>query len=145
MASALRESGLPPHRLWLEIGEKQLQVSSGQSLAVLTALKSLGVQIVIDDFGTGYSSLAYLKRFAPMTLKIDRSVVSGIVDDPDDAAIVRAVIGIARSLKVGVVAKGVETAAQRDLLESEGCAGGQGWLYAPTRSAADFSEWLRLH
>jgi len=145
VASALRESGLPPHRLWLEIGEKQLQVSSGQSLAVLTALKSLGVQIVIDDLGTGYSSLAYLKRFAPMTLKIDRSVVSGIVDDPDDAAIVRAVIGIARSLKVGVVAKGVETAAQRDLLESEGCAGGQGWLYAPTRSAADFSEWLRLH
>ena len=145
VASALRESGLPPQRLWLEIGEKQLQNNSEQTLSALNALKSLGVQIVIDDFGTGYSSLAHLKRFAPMTLKIDRSVVNGIVDDPDDAAIVRAVIGVARSLKVGVVAKGVETVAQRDLLESEGCAGGQGWFYARTQSAAEFGEWLRLH
>ncbi len=145
VVQALQESGLPPQRLCLELAEKLLLGETEQNMPTLDALRALGVQIAIDDFGTGYSSLGFLKRFAPSSLKIDRAFVRDIAHDPDDAAMVRAVIGVARTLNVGVVAKGVETEAQRSLLAEEGCIGVQGWLYARGRPAAEFNEWLRLH
>lgn len=94
-------------------------------------LKSLGVRLAIDDFGTGYSTFAYLKRFPVDVLKIDRSFVAGLPDDRLDAAVVRAIAGLARDIEVDLVAEGVETHAQADALLAAGVRHAQGWLYAP--------------
>src|SRR5690606_30887333 len=101
VAAALGESGLPPHLLELELTESILLQDVDHNLELVRQLKALGVRLTIDDFGTGYSSLSYLKRFAVDRIKIDRSFVRDIGSDPDDAAIVRAVIQLARSLRLG--------------------------------------------
>jgi diguanylate cyclase (GGDEF)-like protein len=126
---ALANAGVDPHALKLEITESVVMQDVEVATATLDALAALGVRIAIDDFGTGYSSLAYLKRFPIETLKIDRSFVRGIVDDPQDAAIVRSVIALANALNLTVTAEGIETAAQRTRLMELGCDLGQGYLF----------------
>jgi EAL domain-containing protein (putative c-di-GMP-specific phosphodiesterase class I) len=131
VASALAESGLAPALLELELTESILVQDADEALARLRALAALGVTLSIDDFGTGYSSLAYLKKFPIHKLKIDRSFISGLPDDESDQAIVSAIIQMGRALKLTVIAEGVETLAQRDLLQSLLCDQYQGFLCAP--------------
>ncbi|MEW6119707.1 MAG: EAL domain-containing protein [Pseudomonadota bacterium] len=136
VAGALERSGLPPHLLELELTESILLEDVENNLDTVRQLKALGVRLSIDDFGTGYSSLSYLKRFAVDRLKIDRSFVRDISTDPDDAAIVRAVIQLARSLRLGIIAEGVENAEQLAFLRSEGCEEVQGYLYSRPLAAS---------
>jgi EAL domain-containing protein (putative c-di-GMP-specific phosphodiesterase class I) len=135
IASMLRESGLDPACLDLEITESIAMDNAEQVLSTLTLLKNLGVRITMDDFGTGYSSLAYLKRFPLDTLKIDRAFVREMVADPKDGAVVRAVIDLAHGIGLRVIAEGVETEEQRDILRSLGCDGMQGFLFSRPISA----------
>ena len=128
---ALRDSGLRPDLLELELTESILLKDAQDALARLHQLAALGVALSIDDFGTGYSSLAYLKRFPIAKLKIDRSFVTGLPHDEGDRAIVSATIGMARALKLDVVAEGVENEAQRQYLLGLQCASYQGYLCSP--------------
>jgi diguanylate cyclase (GGDEF)-like protein len=139
---ALVDSGLDPARLELELTESLLIDDAEQVLETLRRFKALGVCLSIDDFGTGYSSLAYLKRFAVDKLKIDQSFVRDIVSDPDDAAIVRAIISMARSLKLKVIAEGVETAELASILNLYHCHEAQGYHYARPMPADALAQWL---
>jgi diguanylate cyclase (GGDEF)-like protein/PAS domain S-box-containing protein len=127
---ALREHSIATNLLEIELTESALMLHAAKTVALLQRLKSLGVQISIDDFGTGYSSLAYLKRFPINTVKIDQTFVRDITTDPDDAAITLAIISLAHSLKLKVVAEGVETREQLDFLRAHGCDQAQGFLLA---------------
>ncbi len=126
--SVLEEQGLAPGRLELEITESVLVKDSERMLAEFWRLKALGVRIAIADFGTGYSSLSYLHRFPFDTIKIDQSFIRALGTDTDSSAIVRAVIGLGKSLGIPVIAEGVETAEQLDLLRREQCDQVQGYL-----------------
>jgi diguanylate cyclase (GGDEF)-like protein len=126
--SVLLETGLSPSRLELEITESVLIDDFGRAQSILRRLKNLGVRIAMDDFGTGYSSLSYLQSFPFDKIKIDRSFVSDLDTNINSAAIVHAVINLARSLKLPVLAEGVETEAQRKILSKEGCDQIQGYL-----------------
>jgi diguanylate cyclase (GGDEF)-like protein len=130
----IHASGLDPSLLELEITESVVMSNAEGAVRVLEKLKSIGVQIAIDDFGTGYSSLAYLKRFPINTLKIDRSFIRDIPADSGDMKITRAIIAMAHSLRLKVVAEGVETAAQLQFLRSQCCDAVQGYfLHRPLR------------
>jgi diguanylate cyclase (GGDEF)-like protein/PAS domain S-box-containing protein len=137
--SALQEAQLPPEALELEITESLLLESAGESSTNLVELRALGVGVAIDDFGTGYSSLSYLHKLPISKLKVDQSFVRGIGADSaqgrDDAPIVRTIITLAHSLGMSVVAEGVETEAQRQLLLRLGCEGLQGFLLHPPMDA----------
>lgn len=132
----LLEHDIPAHRLDLELTERIAMVHSGSTLATLDRLRQIGVKLSIDDFGTGYSSLGYLKRYPFDKLKIDKSFVDGVADDPEDQAIVMAIIGIARGLGFLTVAEGVETAEQLAFLRMQGCNTYQGYLHSRPQSAA---------
>ncbi|WP_243953200.1 EAL domain-containing protein [Methylobacterium sp. J-067] len=127
--SALAVSGLPANRLKLEVTESVLMEDAEEVIARLHRLRALGVRIALDDFGTGYSSLSYLRRFPFDKIKIDRAFIRDIAD-PDAAAIVRAVVGIGERLGMGIVAEGVETAEQLELVRREGCGEVQGFLFS---------------
>ena len=127
----------------LEITESVLMRDASQALAVLEALKELGVSLSIDDFGTGYSSLSYLKRFPVDVLKIDRAFVDGLGCETEDSAIVKAIVGMARALELGVVAEGVETARQVECLRELGCDRAQGFFFGRPRPAADLTPLLQ--
>jgi EAL domain-containing protein (putative c-di-GMP-specific phosphodiesterase class I) len=117
-----------------------------EALEVLHQLKRLGVQLAIDDFGTGYSSLSYLKRLPLDFLKIDQSFVRGLPDDPHDAAIVRAIIALGRSMQFTIIAEGVETQAQQEFLTTEGCEEIQGYIVSPPLPADEFAaSFLRIN
>ncbi len=135
---ALADAGLPPDMLELELTESILIQDADEVLRRLEALARLGVKLSIDDFGTGYSSLSYLKRFPLHRLKIDRSFVAGLPEDESDAAIVTAIVNLARSLNLRVIAEGVETDIQRQFLLAAGCQEFQGYLCAPALPAEDF-------
>jgi diguanylate cyclase (GGDEF)-like protein len=130
----IHDSGLDPSLLELEITESVVMSNAERAASVLEKLKSIGVQIAIDDFGTGYSSLAYLKRFPIDILKVDRSFMRDIPADSGDVKITCAIIAMAHSLKLKVVAEGVETAEQLEFLASQSCDAAQGYfLYRPLR------------
>jgi diguanylate cyclase (GGDEF)-like protein/PAS domain S-box-containing protein len=140
---ALLRSGFPPERLELEITETVAMVSPDMAVTALERLHAMGVQVSIDDFGTGYSSMAYLKRFRIDKLKIDRSFVQDLGRDPDDEAIVTAVIQIAKSLRCVTIAEGVETHEQQEFLQSRGCDIAQGFHLHRPMPAADLAALLR--
>jgi diguanylate cyclase (GGDEF)-like protein/PAS domain S-box-containing protein len=142
VAGALLRSGLPPHLLELELTESILLQDVENTLDTVQQLKALGVRLSIDDFGTGYSSLSYLKRFAVDRLKIDQSFVRDVNTDPDDAAIVRAVIQLARSLRLGIIAEGVETPEQLAFLREAGCPEVQGYLFSRPLTPAALEVFL---
>ena len=139
---ALGASGLPAHRLELEITESVLLQNSEATLAVLHELRGFGVRISLDDFGTGYSSLSYLRSFPFDKIKIDRSFVSELATRDDSMAIVRAVTSLGKSLGIVTTAEGVETDAQFDLLRQEGCTQVQGYLFSRPRPAAEVENML---
>jgi diguanylate cyclase (GGDEF)-like protein len=141
--AALDVTGLPPTLLELELTETALIQNAQTADTVLRAVKSMGVGIALDDFGTGYSSLSLLKRFPVDTLKIDSSFVHDMTTDPGDAAIVRAVIALARTLRRNVVAEGVETPDQLRMLRAEGCAQGQGFLFGRPATAVELASRVR--
>lgn len=143
LRAALDATGLPPALLELELTETALIQNAKTADTVLRAVKSMGVGIALDDFGTGYSSLSLLKRFPVDTLKIDSSFVHDMTTDPGDAAIVRAVIAMARTLRRNVVAEGVETSGQLRMLRAEGCAQGQGFLFGRPATAEDLARRVR--
>ncbi|HZQ78651.1 MAG TPA: EAL domain-containing protein [Acidimicrobiia bacterium] len=128
VSRALDRAGLPADALWLEITESVLMEEVEATAETLRALKRLGVHLSVDDFGTGYSSLSYLKRFPVDLLKIDRSFVDGLGTDPDDGAIVLAIVSLAKALRLGVVAEGVEHPWQLEALRGLGCNAVQGYL-----------------
>lgn len=138
----LTESGIAPHLLELEITESILLEHGDDTLRTLNELKALGVILAIDDFGTGYSSLSYLKRFPIDRLKIDQSFVRDLATDPDDLAIVRAIIALAQALRLSVIAEGVETEQQHTLLLHEGCPAFQGYYFARPMEASDIETRL---
>ncbi len=140
VARILEETGLPAAQLKLELTESMIMGHGEQAVGLLRSLKALGLRLSIDDFGTGYSSLAYLKRFPIDELKIDQSFVRDIPHDVNDTEIAATIIAMARILKLSVVAEGVETVEQRDLLASQGCEGFQGYLFSRPVAADDFAR-----
>jgi diguanylate cyclase (GGDEF)-like protein/PAS domain S-box-containing protein len=137
--SVLLETGLAPTRLELEITEGVLVEDFGRGLSILRRLKTLGVRIAMDDFGTGYSSLSYLQSFPFDKIKIDQSFISNVKSNPQSAAIVRAVIGLAHGLDLPVLAEGVETKAQLDFLAAESCNEVQGYLMGRPHPILEYS------
>lgn len=137
-----QELGIDASLLHFEITESAAMQNSQQQLGSLQALRNLGSRILIDDFGTGYSSLSYLKHLPIDTLKIDRAFVRDMVSDANDAAIVRAIVGVAKSLGLMLVAEGIESAEQLDCLRRLGCECGQGFFFSPSVSAEDCRNML---
>jgi len=138
----LRASGMPAHRLELELTESHLMDNPAAAQAQVSALKALGVSVSIDDFGTGYSSLAYLKRFEIDKLKVDQSFVRGMLDDPADAAIVQAVIALGHTLGFKVVAEGVENLPTAQTLTALACDELQGYCFARPMPPREFAHWV---
>lgn len=138
IVSTLWTTGLPASSLELEITESGLMHNESVAVSTLSEIKQIGVGVALDDFGTGYSSLSYLKRFPVDTVKIDRSFVTDMVIDRDDAAIVAAILSIAKKLELQVVAEGVENEQQRDVLTVGGCDQLQGFYFSPPVPAEEF-------
>lgn len=139
----LRESGLGPNHLELEITESLVMQNLDRVTTILNEMKALGTTLSLDDFGTGYSSLSYLKRFPFDKLKIDQSFVRDITSEPDSAAIAKTIVAMAHSLRLKVIAEGVETAGQLNYLRLHGCDEIQGYLFSKPVIAEDFSDLLR--
>ncbi|MEO8037977.1 MAG: EAL domain-containing protein [Betaproteobacteria bacterium] len=139
---ALAKSGLPPTRLGLEVTESSMMENPESAAQTLERLRAMGVKISIDDFGTGYSSLSFLRRFPIDTLKVDQSFIRDIVIDDDDASITRAVIAMGRSLRLDIVAEGVETASQLTILRAEGCHKAQGFYFSRPLEIEALASWL---
>ena len=139
----LRETGLPPDRLELEITESLLIRNADQALAVIRRLSGLGVQVSLDDFGTGYSALSYLQRFPFDILKIDRCFIAELGRDGASLPIVEAIVRLAHGLRMRVVAEGLETHEQVALLRGVGCDAGQGYVFAPPLAASAVEPLLR--
>jgi EAL domain-containing protein (putative c-di-GMP-specific phosphodiesterase class I) len=140
--SIIRETGIRPDRLELELTETAVMLNIDESILVLKELKNLGISIAVDDFGTGYSSLSYLRKFPIDRLKIDRSFIMDIGKDPANNSIIDAIISLARGMSLEVVAEGVETEWQADFLRDRGCAIAQGYWYSPAISAESFRDYV---
>jgi diguanylate cyclase (GGDEF)-like protein len=145
LQAALRESGLPPDMLELEITESMIMHNAEQAVRVLNDIKALGVRLAIDDFGTGYSSLAQLKRFPVDTLKVDRSFIRDAPHDAEDGAITEAIIAMGMTLGLTIVAEGVETLEQQTFLSQRSCDEMQGFYFSTPVAPEDFAALLRKH
>jgi diguanylate cyclase (GGDEF)-like protein/PAS domain S-box-containing protein len=143
IAAILRESGLKPRFLELEIVESMVMKDVESAMVIMTELKSLGIQLAMDDFGTGYSSLSYLKRFPFDRLKIDLSFVRDILSDPESASIARTIIAMAHNLNLRAIAEGVETKEQLEYLRLHGCDEIQGYYVSHPVNAQEFEALLR--
>jgi predicted signal transduction protein with EAL and GGDEF domain len=143
VATILAETGFDARSLELELTETFLMQDSKSTALVLSALKEMGARLALDDFGTGYSSLSYMRRFPIDTLKIDRSFVRDLTTDAGDASVVSAVINMAKSLHMRVVAEGVETLQQRRFLEKHKCSEAQGYYFSRPLRAEAFAELMR--
>jgi len=128
--SLIKETGCKPEWLELEVTESQIMGNPEESIKMLNKISEIGVEWAVDDFGTGYSSLSYLKKLPINKLKIDQSFVRDLPDDEEDAAITKAVIALAKSLNLKVIAEGVETKEQKDFIVENGCENIQGYFYA---------------
>jgi diguanylate cyclase (GGDEF)-like protein/PAS domain S-box-containing protein len=135
--AVLSETGLPAHMLEMELTETTVMQTEQADVTTLERLRKRGVRIAIDDFGTGYSSLAYLRRYPVDCIKLAREFINDLVTDPGNAAITQAAIGLARLLGIEMIAEGIETERQLELLKSWGCAAGQGFYFAKPMSAED--------
>jgi diguanylate cyclase (GGDEF)-like protein len=143
VASVLRDTGLSPTRLELEITESLAMQDAEKSIATMNELRALGIQLSIDDFGTGYSSLSYLKRFPINKLKVDQSFVRNMCSNANDASITKTVILLGQSLNLTVIAEGVETAEQLALLEQYACNEAQGYLFSKPISKENLEQFIR--
>jgi diguanylate cyclase (GGDEF)-like protein len=141
--SVLRETGCDPHSLEFEITESVVMTSPEKALQLLEQIKEHGITVAIDDFGTGHSSLAYLKRFPVDSVKIDHTFIRDIAADPNDLAITKAIIALGHSMGLQVVAEGVETTTQLEILRRFGCDEFQGFLYSAGVPSAEYEEHLR--
>jgi EAL domain-containing protein (putative c-di-GMP-specific phosphodiesterase class I) len=142
VAAALRQSGVDPGCIQLEITESVAMEDAEAAVTTLQQLKALGIQLAIDDFGTGYSSLAYLKRFPVDELKIDRAFVSGLGRDSEDASIVNAVASLGHALNLSIVAEGIETIEEARQVHALGCEVGQGYYFAKPMARAEVDGFL---
>jgi diguanylate cyclase (GGDEF)-like protein len=140
---ALAQSGLDPGALTIEITETTLMDNADETARRLVAIKELGVRIAIDDFGTGYSSLAYLQRFPVDALKIDRSFISRVSEDPEGETLIRTLVQLGKSLSIETLAEGIEQSRELSLLQEEQCDSGQGFLFARPLDVADCEPFLR--
>jgi EAL domain-containing protein (putative c-di-GMP-specific phosphodiesterase class I) len=141
--TVISQTGANPNRLKLELTESLLVENVGDIIEKMFALKAIGVSFSLDDFGTGYSSLSYLRRLPLDQLKIDKSFVRDVLSDPNDAAIARAIVTLAQSLGMGVIAEGVETQQQRDFLASIGCHAYQGYFFSRPLPVQGFEEFAQ--
>src|SRR6476619_8219376 len=142
VSNALRSSGLQPQQLHLELTETAVLVDEAQASALLSRVRATGVKVWLDDFGTGFSGLSHLRRVPVDGVKIDRSFIADVLRDPDDLALTTAIIAMAHSLGITVVAEGVEKEGQYAILRERGCDLAQGyWLGHPV-DAAEFAELL---
>ncbi|WP_150913767.1 bifunctional diguanylate cyclase/phosphodiesterase [Marinobacter halotolerans] len=142
---ALEQSGLEPDQLELEITERLILDNTIETADILRELDQSGIRLSVDDFGTGYSALSYLKSYPFDTLKIDKSFVQDVMKENDDASLVKAIINMAHSLGLRVIAEGVEEEAQTHFLEKEGCDFSQGYYYSRPLPATDFEAWLAIN
>lgn len=145
IAQVLADTVLAAEHLELELTESILMSNSQEIIAILDALKDMGLKLAIDDFGTGYSSLSYLKSFPMNKLKIDQSFVKDIATREDDSAVVRAIISLGHSLNLQVIAEGVETIEQLEFLTAHNCDEIQGYFYSKPLTASDFGNFSRQH
>lgn len=143
VARILSETRLDPQYLDIELTESTIMQNAEETVKTLHELKEMGIKLSVDDFGTGYSSLSYLKRFPLDTLKIDRSFIKDITTDPDDEALTRAILAMSNSLKLRVIAEGVETEEQLNFLRANGCDEFQGYLFSRPVRAIEIAEMLR--
>src|SRR5882757_7649070 len=140
---ALDEAGLEPRFLEVELTETTVMTDPEESIAILERLSQMGVLVSVDDFGTGYSSMSYLRRFPIDKLKIDRGFINEVMSRPEDASIVRAIVSLAHSLRLKVVAEGVESPAQLDFLKTIGCDQYQGYHFSKALPASQFEALVR--
>ncbi|MFQ6350239.1 putative bifunctional diguanylate cyclase/phosphodiesterase [Pseudomonas sp. R11F] len=138
LAAILKQTGLPPAQLELEITESVLMQSVDTTVITLNRIKAMGVRLALDDFGTGYSSLSYLRRFPIDVLKIDQSFIRGLIVNNQDAQLISAIIGMGKSLDLNIIAEGVESLEQLKFLQAERCEEGQGFLFSKAVPAQDF-------
>lgn len=144
LAAILKQSGLPPARLELEITESVLMQNVDETVDILQKIKAMGVRLALDDFGTGYSSLSYLRRFPIDVLKIDQSFVRGLNVNSQDAQLISAIIGMGKSLELNIIAEGVETVEQLNFLKAQQCEEGQGFLFSKAVPPKDFAHMLQV-
>ena len=140
--AAVQKYSINPNLLKLELTESMLLEDTEDTIATMNVLKAIGIQLSLDDFGTGYSSLQYLKMLPLDQIKIDQSFVRDITADPDDAAIVQAIIAMSAALGLNVIAEGVETVEQREFLELHGCYHYQGYLFGKPVTIEQFESSL---